>query len=246
MEGGIGIASAYIGAALAVGVAAVGTGTGLGYAAREAARGMARQPGYSGSLLKSMLLGQAMTETPTIFALVVGLLLVFRPGQVATTAKAVALVGSGLAIGIGALGSGYGSGFVAGRAVAAQASNPSQSTNATFIMFIAQAMAQTPVIFALLISLLLLFWDLGYEEAVGLPGQLVLSAKVFGAAVAMGAGAIGPAWGTANAGGSAVEAASRFPENSGIINRTMLIGMGVSQTTSIYSLLIAVLLLRVA
>lgn len=245
MESAAGIAYAYVGAGLAIGIGAIGTGAGLGYTAREATRGMARQPGYSGDLLKTMLLGQAMTETPTIFALVVAILLVLPGEAVQGFSHATAMLGAGLAMGLGALGSGYGSGMVGGGAAAVSARNPSQGTQAMLTMFIAQALVQTPVIFALFVSVLLLFGDLGYEEADSFADHLVIAARALGAAISMGAGAIGPAYGTAVAGESATKGVARFPENSGVITRTMLVGMGVSQTTSIYALLVALLLLFV-
>ena len=57
--------------------------------------------------------------------------------------------------------------------------------------------------------------------------------------------AIGPAIGEGFIGGKACEGIARRPEHAGLLTRTMLIGQAVSETTGIYSLLIAILLILV-
>ncbi len=66
-----------------------------------------------------------------------------------------------------------------------------------------------------------------------------------GAGIAMVAG-IGPAIGEGFAAGKALEAASRQPEQLGKLRSLMLVGQGVSESTGIYALVIAILLIFVA
>jgi len=66
-----------------------------------------------------------------------------------------------------------------------------------------------------------------------------------GAGIAMGLGAIGPGVGEGFAAGKACEAIGRKPEEAGLLTRTMLVGQAVSESTGIYSLVIALLLLFV-
>jgi len=75
---------------------------------------------------------------------------------------------------------------------------------------------------------------------------IVRAAALFGAGLAMGIGAIGPAIGEGYIGGRACEGISRRPEQSGLLTRTMLIGQAVSESTGIYSLVIALILIFVA
>lgn len=70
--------------------------------------------------------------------------------------------------------------------------------------------------------------------------------KYLGAAIVMGLGAIGPAIGEGFAAGKAMEAAGRQPEAIGKLRTLMITGQVVSETTGIYSLLIAILLIFVA
>lgn len=65
------------------------------------------------------------------------------------------------------------------------------------------------------------------------------------AGLAMGLGAIGPGVGEGFAAGKACEAIGRKPEEAGLLTRTMLVGQAVSESTGIYSLVIALLLLFV-
>ena len=69
---------------------------------------------------------------------------------------------------------------------------------------------------------------------------IVLGASAIGAGLAMIAG-LGP--GIGEGGGKAVEAIGRQPEASGAITRTMIIGDALAETTGLYSLIIAILLM---
>ncbi|HDI00052.1 MAG: ATP synthase F0 subunit C [Candidatus Latescibacterota bacterium] len=76
--------------------------------------------------------------------------------------------------------------------------------------------------------------------------ELIRAAAFLGAGIAMGFGAIGPGVGEGFAAGKACEGISRNPEQAGLLTRTMLIGQAVSESTGIYSLVIALLLIFVA
>ncbi len=71
---------------------------------------------------------------------------------------------------------------------------------------------------------------------------LVLACSAIGAGLAMIAG-IGPGIGQGFAAGKGAEAVGRQPEAQGDIVRTMLLGAAVAETTGIYGLVIALILL---
>jgi F-type H+-transporting ATPase subunit c len=75
--------------------------------------------------------------------------------------------------------------------------------------------------------------------------DLVRGLSLLGAGICMGLGAIGPGVGEGFAAGKACEAIGRKPEEAGLLTRTMLVGQAVSESTGIYSLVIALLLLFV-
>ena len=59
----------------------------------------------------------------------------------------------------------------------------------------------------------------------------------------MGIGAIGPAMGEGNAVGKALEGMARQPEAASTLRTNMIIGCAITETTGIYALLIAFLIL---
>ena len=73
---------------------------------------------------------------------------------------------------------------------------------------------------------------------------IVLGCSALGAGIAMIAG-LGPGIGQGYAAGKAAEAVGRQPEAAGAITRTLLTGCAVAESTGIYSLLIALVLIFV-
>jgi len=73
----IAAAAKYIGAGIAMGLGAIGPGIGEGIAAAHALDGMARQPEMEGALLRTMVLGQAITESTGIYSLLIAIVLLF-------------------------------------------------------------------------------------------------------------------------------------------------------------------------
>ncbi len=79
------------------------------------------------------------------------------------------------------------------------------------------------------------------EIAIG----IILGCCALGAGAAMIAG-IGPGIGEGNAVAKACEAIGRQPECKGAVTTTMLMGCAVAETTGLYALVIAILLIFVA
>lgn len=71
---------------------------------------------------------------------------------------------------------------------------------------------------------------------------LILACSAIGAGLAMIAG-IGPGIGQGFAAGKGAEAVGRQPEAQGDIIKTMLLGAAVAETTGIYGLVVALILL---
>ena len=68
--------AAYIGAGLAL-IAGLGPGIGMGYAAGQATEAVRRQPEARGPIITTMLLGQVVAGSTSIYALIVALYMVF-------------------------------------------------------------------------------------------------------------------------------------------------------------------------
>jgi F-type H+-transporting ATPase subunit c len=68
---------ATLGCAVGIGLAALGTGIGMGHGLRGATEGTARNPGVSGKIMTTLIIGLAMIESLAIYALVVVLITFF-------------------------------------------------------------------------------------------------------------------------------------------------------------------------
>ena len=67
-----------LGAAIGIGLAALGTGIGMGTLVGKTVEAMARQPEMAGDLRTTMLIGVAFVEALALYALVVSFLVIFR------------------------------------------------------------------------------------------------------------------------------------------------------------------------
>ena len=229
--------AAYVGAGLAIGFGAVGAAIGEGYTAAQANAAVARNPKLSGELFKNMLVGQAVAESASIFALVIAVLLMFVDVPGGSGIKAAALCGAGLSMGFGAVGSGLGSGFPGGQACVGIARQPGVSARLTTNMLIGSAVCQTPAIFSMVVALMLIFMDFS-----GQPLQPTWAA-LLGAGLSTGLAAIGSGYGGGLAAGASCESVARQPRSVGPVTTTMLVGQAVSQTPSIFGLLVSFVLM---
>lgn len=73
----------------------------------------------------------------------------------------------------------------------------------------------------------------------------IKAARVFGAGIAIGLGAIGPGIGIGLGVRGALEALGRNPEAEGAIRTTMIIGAALAEAVAIYAFVIAIIILFV-
>ena len=67
--------------------------------------------------------------------------------------------------------------------------------------------------------------------------------SILAAALAVGLGAVGPALAEGKAVAAAMDAIARQPDAAGVISRTLFVGLAMIETTAIYALVIALLVL---
>jgi F-type H+-transporting ATPase subunit c len=233
-------AAAFLGAGLSMGFGAIGSGIGSGYPGGEACYGISQQPAAGSQLTTNMLIGSAVCQTPAIFSMVVALMLIFiNFGNAPVTPTWAAFVGAGLSMGLAAIGSGYGGGLAAGASCEGIARAPQTNASVTTIMLVGQAVAQTPAIFGLLVSFILMFKSFPESSALATPMALL------GAGLCMGFGGIGPGIGNGMAAEGAVRWVARNVEHANDLMRIMLVGQAVSQSTAIYAMVVSLVLIFV-
>ncbi len=229
--------AAFTGGGLAMGLGAVGAAIGEGFTAAMANSAISRNPKLSGDIFKNMLVGQAIAESAAIFALVIAILLLFMQTGDSSLLKAAALFGGGVCMGLGAMGSGVGSGFPGGHATMGICRQPTMTTRLTTNMLIGSAVSQTPAIFSMVVALMLLFLD--FSNAPLSPTW----AALIGAGLSTGFASIGSGYGSGMAAGSSCEGVARQPDSSGSVTTIMLVGQAVSQTPAIFGLLVSFILM---
>lgn len=220
-----------------MGLGAIGAASGEGYTASKAAEAISRNPDYSGTIIKNMLVGQAISESASIFSLVIAILLLFVDVPSASLLKAASLVGAGVCMGFGAIGSGIGAGMPAGESCLGISRQPAVAARLTTNMLIGTAVCQTPAIFAMVVALLLMF-----KTPAGAPLHPTWAALV-GAGLSTGLAAIGSGYGGGMAARASCEGVARQPETATSVTTTMLVGQAVSQTPSVFGLLVSFILI---
>jgi F-type H+-transporting ATPase subunit c len=75
--------------------------------------------------------------------------------------------------------------------------------------------------------------------------DIIKAAAYLSAGLCMGMGALGPALGEGLTASKTCEAIGKNPAEAGLLTRTMLVGQAVTESTGIYSLVVALLLLFV-
>ncbi len=149
--------AAFIGGGVSMGLGAIGAAIGEGYTASEASIAISRSPKQAGNIVKTMLVGQAVAESASIFALVIAILLLFADISGAGLLRAVCFLSAGICMGLGAVGPGIGAGLTAGKACASIERQPTIENLITRTMLVGQAVSQSTAIYAMVISLILIF-----------------------------------------------------------------------------------------
>jgi F0F1-type ATP synthase membrane subunit c/vacuolar-type H+-ATPase subunit K len=229
--------SAYAGGGIAIGFGAIGAAIGEGHTAAEANLAISRNPAMSGEVFKNMLVGQAIAESASIFALVVALILLFVGFSNASALTAWALFSAGLCMGLGAIGSGIGGGFPAAAACTAMVRQPAMSSRLTTNMLVGSAVCQTPAIFSLVVSFILI-----YTNYQGKPTSPTWAA-ILGAGLATGLSAIGAGIGSGLVAESSCEGVARQPAAASQVTKSILRGQANTHTTASYGFQIAFIML---
>ncbi len=158
--------------------------------------------------------------------------------DVSNLTQIFSIMGAAIAGGLGAIGPGIGIGHIGSEGVSALMRQKGASHNIIKMMLIGQAACGTPGIFALLIALILLFPTFSSFNLSGLVAFV-------SAGIAAGAGALGPGIGCGIVGAHSCNGVGKDPKADALILRTMLVAQAVAQTTSVYSLIVALILIYI-
>lgn len=198
---------------------------------------ISRQPFISKKIFNLMVLSQSLIQTPLAFSFIIALLIRNQVNYVTTLDQAIALLASGLCIGLGSIGPGVGVGIFTKSACQSTGINSHAYSKLVTFTVISQAIIETPVIFSSIISFLLLRG-----------GYVTLNTEIFyivylAAAFVMAIGALGPSIASGRVAAVASKQIAYDLSNYGTLARASLIAQGIIDTGVIYAFIVSLTLM---
>jgi F0F1-type ATP synthase membrane subunit c/vacuolar-type H+-ATPase subunit K len=149
-----------IASGLCVGIGSIGPTIGLSLFAKAAIQGIGTNPRSYNKLLSFTFISEAIIETPIIFCLIIAVALLFivqKPLD-QSPIEGVIFIASALCLGFGTLGPGISSGKTGAAACTQISYNPESASILSRTSMLAQGLIETVVIYALLLSLLMILF----------------------------------------------------------------------------------------
>jgi F0F1-type ATP synthase membrane subunit c/vacuolar-type H+-ATPase subunit K len=225
-----------LGIALAICITAFITGIVSALPAQQACLSLARQPFFTGNIIRLMLITQSIIQTPIVFGFIIAMLIKGQLSSVNTLADSLRLLGAGIAIGIGSIGPSIGLAHFAQTVCAGLGINRDAYHKLLSFTFLSEAIIETPVIFALVIGISLLMIPIPQ-------GTLLTGIAMLSAGCCMGLGTIGAGISSGKASAAACHQIALTPEKHMVLTRLSIFAQGLIDTSAIYALLISLLLI---
>ena len=228
---------AKVGIIAAMGLSGFTMGLASAMPAQSACNAVARQPFFAHRIISFMLMTQVLIQTPIIGAFLISLFIQGQASTATTLADGLRLAASGLCIGIGSIGPGIGLSLFSKAAVTALGKNTKVYDRILSFTFVSQALIETPVIFCMIISLILLFFVHQGSENV-LDGIVFLSA-----ALCTAFGTIATGIGSGKTSAMACTQIGNNPEAYNVLSRTSLLAQSFIETIVLYAVIISLLMI---
>jgi len=227
-EIGIGFALCFSG--LVIGIAS-------GFPAQEAIFALARQPLMAPKILGFTIITQALVQTPIIAGFVVALLIKNFALTADTLPEALRLIAAGLCVGIGGIGPSIGLARFAQQASRALGLCKEAYERILSFSLVSQTLIETPLIFALVISLIIFFVIPPLDDT-----QLLTGIGTLAAALAAGLGTLGTGISSGAVAGAVCEKLAT-DETAKALPRTSMFAQALIETTTIYAILVSLTIL---
>ncbi|MDR3551334.1 MAG: ATP synthase F0 subunit C [Candidatus Babeliales bacterium] len=204
--------------------------------ARQAVFAIARQPFFSQKIFRFMLITQSIIQTPIIFGFIIAILIKNQAADATSIADSIRLIASGLCIGLGSVGPAIGLAHFAQQACTDIGINKHAYNKIFSFTFISEAVIETPIIFSLIISLLLISSKIHDDS-------MVQALAMLASAICIGFGTIGAGIASGATAAAACHQIALNPDQHSILTRTSMFAQGLIDTSAIYCLLISLILL---
>lgn len=232
------MALAQLGIVFAICITGFMTAIASSLPAREALLSIARQSFTSRArkIANLMILCQSLIQTPLAFGFIITLLIYYQLNMVTSLGQAVTFIATGLCIGLASIGPAIGGGIFTRSACKSVGLNSNIYTKVISYTIISQAIIETPIIFAVIIS----FWLLSIASSV----SDILSIITIAVACLMGIGTLAAGIGS---GKTAASGCAQIPiiedKDYNTLSKTTIIAQGLIDTSAIYALMVSIVLL---
>ena len=228
---------AELGMAFAVGIPALVIGWFSAEPAAKSIAALARQPFLARRLSNFSLLVLALIQTPLLFGFIIAQIIRAQTSYVETIGQGLTLLGAGLAAGFGCVGPVIGRCNSLQDLLGAVGRNRGAFPKLFTFMFVSQAIIETPILFALIISLLLTrVATTPFEHP-----MLGIAYLIFGALI--GIGTLGPGISSGQAAAATAVQIGYTPEAYTTLSRASMVAQGLIDTIAIYAFMVALLLI---
>lgn len=224
------------GIALAMGISGFCVGIASSLPAQAACLSIARQPFMHTKILNLMLITQTLIMTPNIFGFIISLLIKSNLAATQTLETAMQLFASGFSIGVGCIGPAIGLSLFAYAACTAIGVNKNSFSKIVPFTFISEAIIETPLIFALLVSLFII--------TTNMDGVSFLKAfSMLCAAICIGICTISTGINAGRIGSESCKQIALNLNQYSALSKTTMLALAMLDTFAIYGLLVSMMLL---
>lgn len=224
------------GIAIAVGISGLCAGIAASFPAIAACKSLARQPFMQTKILNLMLITQTLIMTPNIFGLIVGFMIKANLTTTTTFNQAMQLFSGGLSIGLGCVGPSIGLCVFAFAALSAIGINKKSYSKIVTFTFISEAVIETPVIFSLIISFMILTQDIASLSP-------LIGWQFFASALCMGLSTLSPGVNSGRTGAAAVTQIGLHLELYPALSKLAMLALAMIDSFAIYGLLVSIMIL---
>lgn len=197
----------------------------------------ARQPLFAHRIANLFLLIVSLALTPIVFGFLISMIILARLDPALGLLEGLAILGSGIALGIGSIGPAIGAALLGTQACKSIGTNRDAYSHIFSFTFISAAIIETPILFALVVAIILIFMPLPPTLAshyIALLAPAVTAIPTIAVGISTGR--------TARA---ACAQIALNPEMYPALLRMSLICQALIDANAIYGLIIAILMLFV-
>lgn len=202
--------------------------------AMEALLAIARQPFFGDKISNIMLVTMSIIQSPLIFGVILVMLIHLQINNISSLNESLKYFSAALCLGLGSVGPALGQGIFAKSACSSVGINRDAYKSILTFSLLSQSIIETPIIFSLLTSFLML--------TAAIPSDLKVVGFIM-TGISMGLCNLMSGVSSGKVSAAACKQIGLNHGNTALISRTSLLAQGLIDTFAIYGLLVGILLI---